>query len=117
KGQLQLGKMFLVDTTEGRIVDDTELKFLTARKRPFKQWIKAQQIRLPEILNSLGSSIQVSLAECLDDFRISEDPKLLAFGYTFEQLELLMRPMVTNGKEALGSMVSSCLMFNSLVVC
>ncbi|CAH7684750.1 glutamate synthase [NADPH] [Phakopsora pachyrhizi] len=104
KGRLQPGKMLLVDTTEGRIVDDTELKMLTARKRPFKQWIKNQQIRLPEILDSLGSSIQVSLAECLDDFRISEDPKLLAFGYTFEQLDLLMRPMVTDGKEALGSM-------------
>ncbi|KAI8449415.1 nucleophile aminohydrolase [Phakopsora pachyrhizi] len=65
KGQLQPGKMLLVDKTEGRIVDNTELKMLTARKRPFKQWIKTQQIRLPEILDSLGSSIQVSIAECL----------------------------------------------------
>ncbi|KAI8445562.1 hypothetical protein BY996DRAFT_4597709, partial [Phakopsora pachyrhizi] len=47
KGQLQPGKMLLVDTTEGRIVDNTALKMLTARKHPFKQWIKTQQIRLP----------------------------------------------------------------------
>ncbi|KAI8455704.1 nucleophile aminohydrolase [Phakopsora pachyrhizi] len=39
-----------------------------------------------------------------------EDPKLLAFGYTFEQLDLLMRPMVTNGKEALGSMGNDALL-------
>ncbi|CAH7669213.1 hypothetical protein PPACK8108_LOCUS3794 [Phakopsora pachyrhizi] len=77
--------MCLVDMTEGWILDNIELKMLTARKYPFKQWIESQQIRLPEILNSL-------------------DPKLLAFGYTFEQLDLLMRPMVTDGKEVLGSM-------------
>ncbi|KAI8447349.1 hypothetical protein BY996DRAFT_8438155 [Phakopsora pachyrhizi] len=77
--------MCLVDMTEGWILDNIELKMLTARKYPFKQWNESQQIRLPEILNSL-------------------DPKLLAFGYTFEQLNLLMRPMITNGKEVLGSM-------------
>ncbi|KAI8453012.1 hypothetical protein BY996DRAFT_6431664 [Phakopsora pachyrhizi] len=77
--------MCLVDMTEGWILDNIELKMLTARKYPFKQWIESQQIRLPEILNSL-------------------DPKLLAFGYTFEQLDLLMRPMVTDSKEVLGSM-------------
>ncbi|KAI8458399.1 nucleophile aminohydrolase [Phakopsora pachyrhizi] len=89
KGQLQPGKMLLVDITEGRIVDNTELKMFTARKRPFKQWIKTQQIRLPEILDSLGSSIQVSLAECLDDFWISEDPKLLAFACMATQPRLI----------------------------
>ncbi|KAI8450358.1 glutamine amidotransferases class-II-domain-containing protein [Phakopsora pachyrhizi] len=41
---------------------------------------------------------------CGANLDCNEDPKLLAFGYTFEQLDLLMRPMVTNGKEALGSM-------------
>ncbi|KAI8456188.1 nucleophile aminohydrolase [Phakopsora pachyrhizi] len=67
--------------------------------------ICASEVGAISIPPDLGSSIQVSLAECLDDFWISEDPKLLAFGYTFEQLDLLMRPMVTNGKEALGSMI------------
>ncbi|CAH7686963.1 hypothetical protein PPACK8108_LOCUS21678 [Phakopsora pachyrhizi] len=45
--------MCLVDMTEGWILDNIELKMLTARKYPFKQWIESQQIRLPEILNSL----------------------------------------------------------------
>ncbi|CAH7685342.1 hypothetical protein PPACK8108_LOCUS19842 [Phakopsora pachyrhizi] len=76
--------MCLVDMTEGWILDNIEWKMLTARKYPFKQWIESQQIRLPEILNSLGSSIQVSLTESLDDFWIL--------------------PMVTDGKEVLGSM-------------
>ncbi|CAH7686146.1 hypothetical protein PPACK8108_LOCUS20760 [Phakopsora pachyrhizi] len=76
--------MCLVDMTEGWILDNIELKMLTARKYPFKQWIESQQIRLPEILNSLGSLIQVSLTESLDDF--------------------WLLPMVTDGKEVLGSM-------------
>lgn len=104
KGRLQPGKMLLVDTQEGRIVDDKELKMSTAQMRPFREWIDNQMLRLPHILDRLKSSIPTSLSHTLDQTRISEDPRLLAFGYTLEQLDLLMRPMVSDGKEALGSM-------------
>lgn len=106
KGRLQPGKMLLVDTEEGRIVDDKELKHLTSRKRPFGQWIETQMLRLPEIISRQGGNSLTGSSIVLDHTRISEDPRLLAFGYTFEQLDMLMRPMVSDGKEALGSMVS-----------
>ncbi|EGG05651.1 uncharacterized protein MELLADRAFT_48761 [Melampsora larici-populina 98AG31] len=104
KGRLQPGRMLLVDTVEGRIVDDKELKRVTASKRPFKQWVESQMLRLPDIIARQGEANLTGTSIVLDSTRISEDPRLLAFGYTFEQLDLLMRPMVSDGKEALGSM-------------
>ncbi|EFP88939.2 glutamate synthase [NADPH] [Puccinia graminis f. sp. tritici CRL 75-36-700-3] len=104
KGRLQPGRMLLVDTQEGRIVDDKELKMATAQKKPFREWINNQMLRLPDILKHNKSISSTLLSDTLDETRISEDPRLLAFGYTLEQLDLLMRPMVSDGKEALGSM-------------
>ena len=104
KGRLQPGKMLLVDTVEGRIVDDKELKMRTAAKRPFGEWIESQMLRLPGIMERQKAKGGIDLRFTLDPTSISTDPRLLAFGYTFEQLDLLMRPMVTDGKEALGSM-------------
>jgi glutamate synthase (NADPH/NADH) len=103
KGRLQPGKMLLVDTLEGRIVDDKELKMKSAARQPFADWLDAQMLRLPEIIareRQKGARIAVEL----DDYTVSTDPRLQAFGYTFEQMDLLMRPMITEGKEALGSM-------------
>lgn len=103
KGRLQPGKMLLVDTKEGRIVDDKELKMTSARKQPFKEWYEAQMLKLPVIManeRKKGADLEIHL----DDTTISTDPRVLAFGYSFEQMDLLMRPMITDGKEALGSM-------------
>lgn len=102
KGRLKPGRMLLVDTKEGRIVDDRELKMTTARRQPFASWIESQAIRLPEVVRRV--SRQQSIAAELDDSPLSTDPKLLAFGYTIEQLNMLMLPMVQEGHEALGSM-------------
>jgi glutamate synthase (NADPH/NADH) len=103
KGRLQPGKMLLVDTVEGRIVDDKELKLKSATRQPFADWLDAQMLRLPNIL-AAESLKGAQFAVELDDTTVSTDPRLQAFGYTFEQMDLLMRPMVTDGKEALGSM-------------
>lgn len=103
KGRLQPGKMLLVDTVEGRIVDDKELKMNSAKKQPFKQWYEDQMLKLPVIMErerARGDDLEIHL----DETSISTDPRMLAFGYSFEQMDLLMRPMVTDGKEALGSM-------------
>jgi glutamate synthase (NADPH/NADH) len=102
KGRLKPGRMLLVDTKEGRIVDDRELKLNTARRQPFASWIETQAIRLAEVVRRV--SRHESIAVQLDDAPLSNDPKLLAFGYTIEQLNLLMLPMVQEGHEALGSM-------------
>ncbi|SCZ91480.1 BZ3500_MvSof-1268-A1-R1_Chr1-2g01437 [Microbotryum saponariae] len=103
KGRLQPGKMLLVDTVEGRIVDDKELKMKTAAKQPFANWIESQMLSLPNII-ARERAKGASLTGVLDDSTVSTDPRLLAFGYSFEQLDLLLRPLVNDGKEALGSM-------------
>ncbi|POY76879.1 putative Glutamate synthase (NADH) [Rhodotorula taiwanensis] len=106
KGRLYPGKMLLVDTVEGRIVDDKELKMTSAKRQPFANWIGSELLRLPDIVakdkarnNASGNSDLE-----LDDTTVSTDPRLLAAGYSFEQLDLLLRPLVNEGKEALGSM-------------
>jgi glutamate synthase (NADH) len=102
KGRLKPGRMLLVDTKEGRIVDDKELKLNTAKKQPFASWIEEQQLTLPEILRRVERTQDISVK--VTDTPVSHDPALLAFGFTIEQLHLLMLPMVADGKEALGSM-------------
>ncbi|KAG8931523.1 glutamate synthase [NADH] [Tulasnella sp. 419] len=102
KGRLKPGRMLLVDTVEGRIVDDKELKRTTARKKDFTSWVEGNLIKVPKIMERVQRS--TSLDPVIDDYPLSTDPNLLAFGYTVEQLNLLMLPMVSDGKEALGSM-------------
>lgn len=102
KGRLQPGKMLLVDTVEGRVVDDRELKLNTAKQADFAAWIEAQLLTLPDVLSTVSK--KVDIASKMPDARLNTDPRLLASGYTAEQVSLLMLPMLTDGKEALGSM-------------
>lgn len=103
KGRLKPGRMLLVDTQEGRIVDDKELKKATASKQNFASWIEAHILHVPNIVKRSVRS-GVDLRPQLDEYTLSTDPKLLAFGFTVEQLNLLFLPMFNDGKEALGSM-------------
>jgi glutamate synthase (NADPH/NADH) len=82
-----------VDTVEGRIVDDKELKRMVASKQNFKEWIANQMLSLPKVKHRLRRRGE-TLSENLDDFKLASDPRLLAFGYTFEQINLLLAPMV-----------------------
>jgi len=102
KGRLKPGRMLLVDTVEGRIVDDKELKRATARKQNFGSWIESNVLHVPNIVKRVERSKPIEIE--IDPQPLSTDPRLLAFGYTVEQLNLLMLPMVADGKEALGSM-------------
>lgn len=102
KGRLKPGRMLLVDTVEGIIVDDKQLKLQTAAKRDFTQWIKDQNIVLKDIVEKTNA-VQPFVAD-LDDTKVQSDPRLKAFGYTLEQLNLIMVPMASTGKEPLGSM-------------
>ncbi|KAJ2169077.1 glutamate synthase [NADH] [Coemansia sp. RSA 562] len=97
KGRLMPGRMLLVDTLAGTIVDDEELKLQYARQHPFQQWIEEHQIRLEQLKPSN------KLAD-IDDTPVSRDKRLRAFGYSAEQLNLIIGPMVLGGKEPLGSM-------------
>ncbi len=93
KGRLEPGKMFLVDTAKGRIVDDDEIMTDLAASKPYAQW-------LDNVVN-LGDLPERPVSHPVHDDLI---PQLAANGYTEEELDLLVEPMVLSGKEAIGSM-------------
>ncbi|KAJ0279728.1 glutamate synthase [NADH] [Colletotrichum noveboracense] len=102
KGRLQPGRMLLVDTLAGRIIDDKELKEAVSSRQDFRAWIDQELITLPKVLEIVGQTVDVAAKP--DATRLQEDPLLLAFGYTHEQVSLLLAPMASDEKEALGSM-------------
>ncbi|HEY0839705.1 MAG TPA: glutamate synthase central domain-containing protein, partial [Vulgatibacter sp.] len=95
KGRLQPGKMLLVDTAEGRIVGDRELKARLYGRKPYQLWIKENQITLDQLAEP-PREIQPDPATLLCRQR--------AFGYTDEDLKMILEPMVLKGEEPVGSM-------------
>lgn len=104
KGRLQPGKMLLVDTLAGRIIDDAELKSKVANRHDFRSWLEKELISMQKVHERLSAIDSVAIAAKPDASAIQEDPLLRAFGYTFEQVSLLLAPMASDEKEALGSM-------------
>ena len=103
KGRLQPGKMLLVDTLAGKIVDDAELKHTVSNRHDFRSWLQKELISLPSVLGRLKEQ-GTSLDFVLNDVNVQADSMLKAFGYSFEQVSLLLGPMAADSKEALGSM-------------
>ena len=103
KGRLQPGKMLLVDTVAGRIVDDSELKMNVSNRQDFRSWLQKELIELPNVYKQLVEQ-GTDLGFKLNLTKVQEDPMLKAFGYSFEQVSLLLGPMAADSKEALGSM-------------
>jgi glutamate synthase (ferredoxin) len=95
KGRLQPGRMFLVDTEEGRIVSDEEIKRSIVTAHPYREWLNRHMIEL--------SHLPEPTAVPEPDHRTVLQ-RQIAFGYTFEDLRLLMLPMARDGVEAVGSM-------------
>jgi glutamate synthase (NADPH/NADH) large chain len=94
KGRLKPGKLLMIDTQEGTIQYDPELKATLAKAYPYKDWLEKNRIRLYDL--SSGRTVK----NTVDNF-----PKLLrAFGYTKEDLQLLIGPMAKEGKEPISSM-------------
>ena len=102
KGRLQPGRMLLVDTQAGRIIDDAELKAAVATRHDFRSWIDKELLTLPQVYESVA--LNTELAPKPDATSLQKDPLLQAFGYTYEQVTLLLAPMASDEKEALGSM-------------
>ncbi len=96
KGRLEPGKMFLVDTTRGRIVGDGELMAELAEQYPYQDWLTAR-LKLSDLPQLIESESTWPDAEELL-------PEQVANGYTLEELDLLVDPMAVAGKEAIGSM-------------
>ncbi|ATQ70187.1 MULTISPECIES: glutamate synthase large subunit [Methylosinus] len=95
KWRLQPGKMLLVDLEQGRIVSDDEVKKELAASHPYKQWLERTQIVLEDLkpVEPRASRADVSLLD-----------RQQAFGYSQEELDLLLFPMAVTGQEAVGSM-------------
>jgi glutamate synthase (NADPH/NADH) large chain len=95
KWRLQPGKMLLVDLEQGRLIPDEELKSQLAQSHPYKEWLARTQIVL-EDLPPASEAAPISNLSLLDRQQM--------FGYTQEDLKILMTPMATTGEEAVGSM-------------
>jgi len=95
KWRLQPGKMLLIDLEEGRIISDDEVKADLARRHPYAQWLRRSQLVLEDLppVQPRESRTDVSLLD-----------RQQAFGYSQEDLKLLMAPMAVTGQEAVGSM-------------
>ncbi|QYG93030.1 glutamate synthase large subunit [Iamia sp. SCSIO 61187] len=94
RGRLQPGRMFLVDTTQGRIVGDEEIKSTLAAEHPYDEWLHAGLVPLDELPDR--PHIRYPHADVVR--------RQVTFGYTNEDLRILMAPMAKTGGEALGSM-------------
>ena len=87
----------------GRIVDNKELKLITARSKPLAAWIESNILKFPNIVERVERTQTISPS--IDNYTLSVDPKLVAFRYTIEH-HLLMLSMVNEEKESLGFMVN-----------
>ncbi|MDD1608652.1 MAG: glutamate synthase subunit alpha, partial [Methylococcaceae bacterium] len=95
KWRLQPGKMLLIDTEQGRIIDDAELKSHLANSQPYEEWLDKTQILLAKLPHEVSAMAP-------------DDETLLcrqqAFGYTREDIEFILKPMAQTGQEAISSM-------------
>ena len=94
-GRLQPGKMFLVDLEQNRIVPDNEIKAKISRQRPYRRWIKDNHVEL----RGLFMPSQVPQADPIDRLHMWH-----TFGYSDEELKMIISPMASRGQEAVGSM-------------
>jgi glutamate synthase (NADPH/NADH) large chain len=95
KGRLGPGKMLLVDTAQGRIRYDNEIKASVSRRKPYRRWLESHRIELRGLVGAPGN--------------VRAEPERLvvrqrAFGYTREEKTMVLAPMAANGQEPLGSM-------------
>ncbi len=94
KGRLQPGRMFLIDTAQGRIVEDDEIKRSLAQAQPYQQWLDEGLVELDELPDR----------EHVVFSRQSVLRRQQMFGYTHEELKIIVGPMAKSGIEPIGSM-------------
>jgi glutamate synthase (ferredoxin) len=96
RGRLEPGRMFLVDTEAGRIVEDDEIKEQVASARPYGKWIRENTISVGELDDAEAPPESTNRAALLGRQKL--------FGYTDEDLRILITPMAEKGEEVVGSM-------------
>ena len=95
KWRLQPGKMLMIDTVQGRIIDDAELKAELSARLPYSEWLDKTRILVSKLPPEI-SAMAPDAATLLD--------RQQAFGYTREDIEFILKPMAQTGQEAIGSM-------------
>jgi glutamate synthase (NADPH/NADH) large chain len=95
KGRLAPGKMFLVDTARKRILYDNEVKASISRRKPYRRWVEANRIELKGLFQVSGP-VRTDRAELLE--------KQWVFGYTMEDVDMVITAMVENSQEPISSM-------------
>ena len=95
KGRLQPGRMFLVDTVQKRIISDAEIKKQLAARQPYADWLKEQQVTL---------DVLPEPARVIAPNHETLQRRQRAFGYSEEDLRILLAPMAAKGEEPVGSM-------------
>jgi glutamate synthase (ferredoxin) len=95
KGRLQPGQIFLVDTEQGRIVPDEEIKREIAAAQPYAQWLEENHL----LLDDLPYAAEIHPTDNASLLRLQQ-----AFGYTYEDLRIILAPMALDGIQPLGSM-------------
>jgi glutamate synthase (NADPH/NADH) large chain len=95
KGRLKPGRMFLIDFEQGRMIPDAELKNDIASQRPYGQWLEEQRLKLTKLPvdgNAHGFDAETLL------------PRMQSFGYTTETMQFMLRPMIEQKRDPVGSM-------------
>jgi len=96
KGRLQPGRMLLIDTAAGRIISDEEIKHQVSIEHPYREWLDANAVALEDLPETKGAPLIETHEEVLKWQQ--------AFGYTFEDLRVFLKPMIEVQKDPNGSM-------------
>jgi len=109
KGRLEPGRMLLIDTEEGRIISDEEIKKQVSSARPYRQWLDEHMLTLEKLPAPRGSQTPsvndtgyVNRRLLVDHASVMQQQQ--AFGYTYEDQRLIIAPMAKNAIEPIGSM-------------
>ncbi|HEY7268214.1 MAG TPA: glutamate synthase large subunit, partial [Dehalococcoidia bacterium] len=95
KRRIQPGRMFLLDTKQGRLIDDEEIKRELTSRRPYGEWLRSNKTTLEELP-------EPPFVHEPDHDTVMHRQKV--FGYTMEEIRMLIEPMATNGQDPVGSM-------------
>lgn len=117
QGRLSSGQIFLVDTKKGKIIPDSEIKSEMARSKPYGQWLRQERLKIEDLTLSAARSsnpnkdflsqnifAETELEKNAAGAKVGLSNRLLAFGYSKEDLKTLIAPMANDGKEPDGSM-------------
>ncbi|MFH1732225.1 MAG: glutamate synthase large subunit [Planctomycetota bacterium] len=96
KGRVSPGKMIMVDTARGRFLDDEEVKAAVCRRRPYRRWLEANRVELRGLFDGDNAAVEPDSRNLLE--------RQQAFGYTREDLNLVIAPMCADAHEPVGSM-------------